>query len=117
MLKIENHMGTITVSEEYLANLVGKTVSDCYGVAGMAESGAAQGLRARLRLTEPQDQGVKLKFFGNRLSIDLYIIVTFGVNISAIVKSIVSKVSYTVQEATGIPVAKVNVHVQGVFTE
>ena len=45
------------------------------------------------------------------LVIDLHIAVTYGVNISAIVKSIVNKVRYTVEEATGLQVAKVNVFV------
>ena len=45
------------------------------------------------------------------LVIDLHIAVTYGVNIAAIVKSIVNKVRYTVEEATGLQVAKVNVFV------
>lgn len=50
---------------------------------------------------------------GDGLAIDLHIIVTYGLNISAIVKSIVNKVRYTVEEATGFEVRKVNVFVDG----
>ena len=50
---------------------------------------------------------------GHSLAIDLHIVVTYGVNIAAIVKSIVNKVRYTVEEATGIQVRKVNVFVDG----
>lgn len=39
--------------------------------------------------------------------------VTYGVNISAIVQSIIHKVRYTVEDATGMEVAKVNVYVDG----
>ena len=49
----------------------------------------------------------------NKLVIDLHIIVSFGVNIPAIVKSIVNKVKYTVEDATGLEVSKVNVFVDG----
>ena len=48
---------------------------------------------------------------GGRLVVDLHIAVTYGVNISAIVNSIINKVRYTVEEATGLEVAKVNVFV------
>lgn len=52
-----------------------------------------------------------MRYVGGGLVIDLHIAVTYGVNISAIVKSIVNKVRYTVEEATGFQVAKVNVFV------
>ena len=57
------------------------------------------------------DKGVRVRSGNNCLAIDLHIAVTYGVNISAIVKSIVNKVRYTVEEATGFEVAKVNVFV------
>ena len=85
--------------------------SECFGVAGMIESTASQGLRYLLRKEDTQDKGVKVRYGANGLVIDLHIAVTYGVNISAIVKSIVNKVRYTVEEATGFQVAKVNVFV------
>ncbi len=42
---------------------------------------------------------------------------TYGVNIAAIVKSIVNKVRYTVEEATGLEVEKVDVFVDGMKSE
>lgn len=63
------------------------------------------------------DKGVKVKTIGGRLSIELHIVVTYGVNIAAIVKSIVNKVRYTVEEATGLEVEKVDVFVDGMKSE
>lgn len=48
---------------------------------------------------------------------DLHISVIYGMNISAIAKSIVNKVRYTVEEATGLDVKKVNVFVDGMKSE
>jgi len=45
------------------------------------------------------------------LIIELHISVSYGVNISAIVESIVNKVRYTVEEATDLKVSKVNVYI------
>ena len=50
----------------------------------------------------------------NSISIDLHIIVAYGMNINAIAKSITHKVKYTVEEATGIKVDKVTIRVDGV---
>ena len=113
MIKMENHLGTIEISQEYFANLVGHAASECFGVAGMVISTASQGLRSVVFRKETQDKGVKVKIFGDKLVVDLHIMVTYGVNIAAIVKSIVHKVRYTVEEATGLEVAKVNVYVDG----
>lgn len=111
MIKFENHLGAIEISQDYFANLVGHAASECFGVAGMVESTASQGLRYILKKDEAQDKGVKVHTVAGGLVIDLHIAVTYGVNISAIVKSIVNKVRYTVEEATGLQVAKVNVFV------
>ncbi|MBP1581227.1 MAG: Asp23/Gls24 family envelope stress response protein [Oscillospiraceae bacterium] len=111
MIKMETPLGAVEISNDYFANLVGHAASECFGVAGMIESTTDKGLRYILRKEEAADKGVKVRYGENGLTIDLHIAVTYGVNISAIVKSIVNKVSYTVQEATGFQVAKVNVFV------
>ncbi len=111
MIKFENHLGSIEISQNYFANLVGHAASECFGVAGMVESTASQGLRYIMKKEETQDKGVRVRNQADGLVIDLHIAVTYGVNIAAIVKSIVNKVRYTVEEATGFQVAKVNVFV------
>ena len=45
--------------------------------------------------------------------IDLHIFVTYGINVSAIVDSIINKVRYVVESETGIAVNKINVFVDG----
>ena len=67
--------------------------------------------KARLPKDEAKDKGVTVRTVAGGLVCDLHIAVTYGVNIAAIVKSIVNKVRYTVEEATGLQVAKVNVFV------
>ena len=109
MIKLENELGIIEISQEYFANLVGRAASECFGVAGMVFSNAGQGLRQALTRKEAADKGVRVRAAGGRLVVDLHIAVTYGVNISAIVNSIINKVRYTVEEATGLEVAKVNV--------
>ena len=117
MIKLENPLGIIEISHEYFSNLVGRCVTSCYGVAGMAANGAAQGIRSWFGRRDPIDRGVRVRVEQGQLVIDLHIIVTYGVNISAIVKSIVNKVRYTVEEVTGFSVGKVNVFVDGMRSE
>ena len=117
MIRIENHMGTIEISQEYFSYLVGNAVSACYGVAGMVRSGPRQGLRSVLSRRAYADDGVRVRSDGDSLIVDVHISVIYGMNISAIAKSIVNKVRYTVEEATGLTVKKVNVFVDGMKPE
>lgn len=113
MIKIENHMGVIEISKEYFSTLIGSAASQCFGVAGMAGSNKRQDLRAFLNKKRHYiDQGVEVRKDGDGVTVDLHIVISYGVNISAIVQSIVNKVRYTVEEATGLSVKKVNVFVE-----
>ena len=68
-------------------------------------------------MLEPGEDGIRVRSDGDRLIVDLHISVIYGMNISAIAKSIVNKVRYTVEEATGLAVKKVNVFVDGMKSE
>lgn len=113
MVRIENHLGGIDISQAYFTGLIGHTVTNCFGVVGMNVSGAKQGFLSALRGNNYIDKGVHVKYLRGKLLIELHITVMFGVNITAIVKSIVNKVRYTVEEETGLKVEKVNVYVDG----
>ncbi len=117
MIRIENHLGTIHISHEFLANLVSGAVSECFGVAGMSASSTPQGLFNRMLRATPKNQGVRIRYQKSKLMIELHIIVTYGTNVAAIVKSIMNKVQYTVEEITGFPVSRVNVFVDGMITQ
>ena len=46
MIRLENHLGVIEISQPYFASLIGNAASSCFGVAGMANSNMRQGLRS-----------------------------------------------------------------------
>lgn len=118
MIQFENHLGVIELSQRYFAQLIGNAVSCCFGVAGMANSGARQGVLALVRKNKPfPGRGVRVSKDGSGLCVELHIVIGYGLNISSITKSIVNKVRYTVEEATGLEVRKVNVFVDSVKTD
>ena len=86
------------------------------GVVGMVSS-PAQGLRAAIRGKKTPDEGVRVRTSGGGLIVDLHIVVIYGMNIAAVTRSIVNRVRYTVEQATGLEVAKVNVFVDAMKTE
>ena len=117
MVKVETHRGVIDLSQAFFTKLVGKIATNCFGVANMATTGTMQQLQSALRFSPAEEKGVVVKVQGRRLVIDLHIIVTYGVNIAAICQSISHKVKYTVEEQTGLRVARVNIFVDGMLSE
>lgn len=117
MIRIENHLGIIEISQEYFAYLIGNAVSACYGVAGMVKSGTRQGIRSIFYNRTFADEGIRVRSENSKLVVDLHICVIYGMNIAEISKSIMNKVRYTVEEATGLSVKRVNVYVDGMKAE
>ncbi len=114
IVQLENRFGHIEISQEYFSNLIGNAASSCFGVSEMVASDVAQGFRFLIqRKRDSLNKGVKVRTAGGQLIVDLHIVVAYGLNITETVKSIVSKVRYVVEEATGLQVKKVNVFVDG----
>lgn len=114
MIKLENPNGYIEITNNYFANLVGHAAQSCFGVTGMVNSNPYQSIKSAIKTKtakDNSDQGVIVKSVNGQLVIELHISVSYGVNISAIVESIVNKVRYTVEEATDLKVSAVNVHI------
>ncbi len=75
--------GTFTIANEVIAQIVGLTVLECYGVVGMAASSLTQGVY-RLLSRERVDQGVTVHHEPAGLVIELYIVVEYGLNLAEV---------------------------------
>ena len=116
MIRINTHLGAITLSEGYLSNLIGHTVTGCFGVVKMNPAGASQGIIERHAVfLVAVDNGVKVRVEkgSGKLAIDLHLTVMYGINVAAITDSIVNKVRFTVEQETGLAAEQVNVFVDG----
>ena len=117
MLKFHSEQGEISVSSAVFSNITGMAATNCFGVKGMVgrskDSGPFQLLRR-----ESMSKGVNATFADDgSISLELHIAVDHGVNISALAHSIINEVSYKVNQATGVPVACVDVYVDTMFLD
>ncbi len=112
-IKTENENGAIVVSENVIARIAGVATSNCYGVVGMAFKGTTDSIAALLKW-DSITKGIKVNTEDDKISIDLHIIVEYGINIKVICESIIENVTYAVESATGFKVGKVTVNVEGV---
>lgn len=111
--KLVTELGSVSYSDEVLANMAGVSTMECYGVVGMASRRATDGIVELLR-RENLSRGVKVTSENDEVIVELFIIVEYGTKISVIANNIIQKVKYTIEELTGLRVKKIIVNVQGV---
>ena len=114
MITYETRLGKVNISETYLSKLIGNEVTSCFGVVGMVPSSNKQKIINKFSKSELVDTGIKIIGDSDYLEVELHIVVTYGMNISAIAQSITEKVKYVVKEAVGVEVNKVTVKVDGI---
>ncbi|MCL2828664.1 MAG: Asp23/Gls24 family envelope stress response protein [Oscillospiraceae bacterium] len=106
--------GDIVITNEVITTLAGAAATNCFGVKGMAKRGVSDGL-VHLLKREAMGKGVLVTIDPEgAISIELHIVVDYGVNIAALTPSIISEVRYKVEGATGISVKSVDVFVDAV---
>lgn len=108
-----NALGEIVIADEVIATLAGISAMECYGIVGMASKRATDGL-VELLGRENLSRGVKVYTHDDQITIDLYVIVEYGISIAAVARNIIETVKYNVENFTGMNVNRVNVMVEGV---
>ncbi|HEY8424094.1 MAG TPA: Asp23/Gls24 family envelope stress response protein [Clostridia bacterium] len=108
-----NAYGKISVTEEAIAQVAGYTALDCYGVVDLVSKRLSDHI-AELFKRHSVSKGVKVITNGDRIFIDLYVILKYGVSIEAVAESIKKSVKYNVEKFTGMVVDSLNVNVVGV---
>lgn len=104
-------LGRIDISPTAVAHLASAAVVKSYGVVGMASPDLRGGI-AEL-LNRDLHRGVRVQHVNEQFIIDLYVIIQYGTRISEVAQQIMRTVKYRVEKSLGIPVSRVNVHVQG----
>ena len=104
----EPPLGRIAITAEAVAQIVGQTALECYGVVGMAGRGARV---VRLLGRERPTQGVKVVETPHGLAIGLDVVVEYGLNLAEIASALRSRVAYEVERLTGLKAVAVEVKI------
>ena len=114
-MKIITGKGFIQIPRSVIAAIAGYAALNCFGIKYMT-AGGLDDIVYLLRGTN-FPRGVKVTIEGNSADIDLHVAMNYGVNMSAVAKSVMSEVKYIVERQTGITVRHVNVYVDTVLPD
>lgn len=107
--------GSVKIADDVVSIIAGLASTEVKGVAGM--SGGIVGGIAELLGKKNLSKGIKVQVAEKEVTVDLYIVVEYGVKIPDVAWEIQEKVKKAIESMTGLDVVEINIHVQGVNME
>lgn len=112
-VKTNNIYGKIVISDKTIARFIEHVAMDCYGIVEFSAKNLFDYL-IDLLMGSSGTKGVKVHSIGDRIFIDVSVIVKYGVSIKAVVEALKESLKYKVERFTGMIVDTINVKVMGV---
>ena len=114
----ENPDGTVSFATEVVATIAGLAATEVDGVASMSSpsSGFAD-MFARNKNTRNFTKGVRIDLDGNKVTVDITIVVDYGSPVPDVARSIQENVKKAIETMSGLDVRSVDVHVSGISFE
>ncbi len=109
-LLASSELGRVAITDDAVAQIVGLTAAECYGVVAMT----APGRIGRLLARDPTTRGIAVTGSERGLSIELHVVVEHGLNLAEVASTVRNRVAYEVGRMTGLPVTAVEVHIDDV---
>ena len=108
-----NIYGKISISDDAIAKVAAHAALDCYGIVELVTRNLKDTITDLFNKNAPM-KGVKVATQGDKIYIDLFVIIKFGVSLTAVAESLKQAVKYQVEKFTGMVVDSVNVNIMGV---
>ncbi len=113
MVSTSNVYGKISITDEAIARVASHAALDCYGIVELVTKNLADTISG-VFIKDAHPRGVKVVTAGDKISIDVYVVIKFGVSLSAVAESLKQAIKYQVEKFTGMVVDCVNVNIMGV---
>jgi uncharacterized alkaline shock family protein YloU len=101
--------GRIAISAAAVAQIVGAAAAESYGVVALAG-------RNRLSRLVPWGikKGVDVELRPEGLAVELRVVVEHGLKLGEVAEAVRSRVQYELERMVGLPIASLEVHIDGV---
>lgn len=111
---MEEKKDTLKISDEVVAVITGVAASETEGVFSVGTGSFASGWTELLGGKKNNSKGIKVVMGEGSVTIEIQIVVKYGVRITDVAASVQENVKNAVEEMTGFTVEKVDVRVVGI---
>ena len=108
-----NVYGKISISDSAIAKVAKNAALERYGIVDTVARRFTDSL-SELRKKKAGGKGIKVVTSGDRIFIDVFVVIKYGVSINAVAESLKESVKYRLEKFTGMIVDTVNVNIIGV---
>lgn len=108
-------LGNIQIADEVIAVIAGIAATEVEGVTAM-NGNISRDFVSRLGM-KTLNKGVRIKVEDAKVSVDLDMILEYGVSIPKVTSEIQEKVKSAIETMTGLEVADINIRISDVNTE
>lgn len=116
-INIGTHLGQVQISKQAIATLAGTSATECYGVVGISSSKSSAEEFLKLLNKKSYSNGIVIRETGDKIELDLYLILAEGIKIAEIVTEVQKRVQYAIESTFNIEVVNVNINIQGIRVE
>lgn len=109
-----NVYGKISISDQVLAKVAAYAALECYGIVELVSRRFMDSIVELFKKKSSESKGIKVVTAGDRIFIDVYVIIKYGVSINAVAEALKEAVKYKVERFSGMIVDTVNVNIMGV---
>ena len=113
----ENPNGTVSFATEVVATIAGLAATEVDGVASMSSQNTGLADMFSRKNSRNFTKGVRIDLDGNKVTVDITIVVEYGSPVPDVARSIQENVKKAIETMSGLDVHAVDVHVSGVSFE
>lgn len=109
---IINEIGDVKIASDVVTVIATMAATEVEGIAGMS-GGLTNDIVEKFGV-KSSSKGIKVQIGETETIIDLFLIVEYGVKIPDVAWEVQQNVKKSVETMTGLKVAQVNIHIQGI---
>lgn len=113
----ENQDGTVSFATEVVATIAGLAATEVDGVASMSSPSSGFADMFTRKNTRNFTKGVRIDLDGNKVAVDITIVVEYGSPVPDVARGIQENVKKAIETMSGLDVRSVDVHVSGISFE
>ena len=113
-VKTKNVYGTIIITNRTIERYIFNATLDSYGIVGYVHKNLFDVFFSLFKRHSSNSIGVKVRSSGDRIFIEVSVVVKFGVSIKAVVDALKESIKYKVEKFTGMIVDTIDVNVVSV---
>jgi|SRR5690625_2493067 len=108
----DNGLGKVEISPEVIEVITGIAASEVEGVSQMRGSFATDVVERFGK--KSHSKGVKVELNEDGISIDLYVVIKFGVSIPQVAEKLQANIRQSLKNMTALETNEINVHIVGI---